>query len=1063
MMRLVIVILVKLLILMVMLLSCHISAQVGINTASPNAQLDIRSTNQAAPNNNDGILIPKVDAFPITNPTIAQNGMMVFLTMDSGSNPSGFYYWDDAAGSWTGVGGKEGWKTKGNTGTNSGTDFLGTTDNQPLVIGTNNTQRMLIDAAGNIGLGNATPVYPFQFPNTLGDKLCLYNSGATNYGFGIQSGLLQIHSSGGFSDIAFGYGTSVAFTEAMRIKGSGNVGIGTASPFAKFQINASNQVTPSALDGIIIPRVDNFPASNPGANQNGMMVFLTTAIGTNQPGFYYWDNIAGSWTGVGARNNWGLAGNQGTNAATNFMGTTDDTDFVFKRNNLAAGRVGTTNTALGNKAFATNTGTAQTAVGNSVLTVNTSGSQNTAVGHFSMAKNLDGGFNTAIGAQSLRDNTSGNNNTAVGSLALLVNDNGTGNTAIGHNALFNNVSGGNNTAVGNGSGTGITSGSGNITLGTAGQVADGTASNQLAIANAIYGTQINAIASANIGIGTQAPASKFHVMASASGMTPNANSFATFEKTGNGYLSLLSGTGETGIVFGTGGVPTNGALVYNAASNTDGYSFRTSGNINKLMVSSAGYVGIGGATVPSFPLQFQNVLGDKIDLYGTTTTYGFGIQSHLLQIHADDTSSDVAIGMGNSASFTERMRVKGSGRVGIGTTSPASRLHIYESDSGMTPNPSATLTIEKAGWNYLNLLSTTESGILFGANNFGSDGGIVYNSSVPQGLSFRTNGNQNRMTLSSDGNLGIGDLTATYPLQFANAFGDKICLYDSGSTTIGLGLQNNLFQFHSDTNAADIAFGYGSSASFTENLRIKGTGAVGIGTSNPSAKLQIVSSNQATPANTDGVLIPKVDNFPLTNPTASQEGMMIYLTTTIGSSFAGFYYWDNSSVSWLPVGSKSNWSLNGNANSNPSVNYIGTSDNNDLVVKTNGNEAMRVSATGDVGIKTNSPGADLEVNGYTKLGSNAPAIKFLKLTGTTAASQGSTSNIAHGLTVSKILSVSVLVEYSTPSLIAPSWDVSGGYEYSYFVTSTNVGVTNKTGNSANILSKPIRILITYEE
>ena len=44
---------------------------------------------------------------------------------------------------------------------------------------------------------------------------------------------------------------------------------------------------------------------------------------------------------------------------------------------------------------------------------------------------------------------------------------------------------------------------------------------------------------------------------------------------------------------------------------------------------------------------------------------------------------------------------------------------------------------------------------------------------------------------------------------------------------------------------------------------------IGIGTTTPNATLDIRPSNQATPANTDGVLIPRIDTFPATNPTAS--------------------------------------------------------------------------------------------------------------------------------------------------------------------------------------------------
>ncbi|MFN3755403.1 MAG: hypothetical protein ACK4RM_00465, partial [Flavobacterium sp.] len=84
-------------------------SQVGINTTTPNAQLDIRSSNQANPDNTDGILIPKIDTFPLSSPTFDQNGMMVFLTTAVGSNTPGFYYWEAATNAWiklsTGPGG----------------------------------------------------------------------------------------------------------------------------------------------------------------------------------------------------------------------------------------------------------------------------------------------------------------------------------------------------------------------------------------------------------------------------------------------------------------------------------------------------------------------------------------------------------------------------------------------------------------------------------------------------------------------------------------------------------------------------------------------------------------------------------------------------------------------------------------------------------------------------------------------------------------------------------------------------------------------------------------------
>jgi hypothetical protein len=49
------------------------------------------------------------------------------------------------------------WKTIGNTGTNSGTNFIGTVNNVSLRFRTNNNERMVIDSTGFVGIGKASP------------------------------------------------------------------------------------------------------------------------------------------------------------------------------------------------------------------------------------------------------------------------------------------------------------------------------------------------------------------------------------------------------------------------------------------------------------------------------------------------------------------------------------------------------------------------------------------------------------------------------------------------------------------------------------------------------------------------------------------------------------------------------------------------------------------------------------------------------------------------------------------------------------------------------------------
>ncbi len=84
---------------------------------------------------------------------------------------------------------------------------------------------MRIKGNGNVGIGTATPDFPISLPNTLGDKISLWGTSGPHYGFGIQGGLMQIHSATTVDDIAFGYGSSSSLTERARIINNGEFGM----------------------------------------------------------------------------------------------------------------------------------------------------------------------------------------------------------------------------------------------------------------------------------------------------------------------------------------------------------------------------------------------------------------------------------------------------------------------------------------------------------------------------------------------------------------------------------------------------------------------------------------------------------------------------------------------------------------------------------------------------------------------------------------------------------------------------------------------------------------------
>lgn len=371
------------------------------------------------------------------------------------------------------------------------------------------------------------------------------------------------------------------------------VGIGTTSPDGSLDVVSTD-------DGLLIPRIA-LTATNVATVITPTISELvyntaTSAVGPNQvtPGYYYWDGAL--WIRLATGNataSWALTGNAGTNAATNFLGTTDDVDFVLRRNNIRAGFIGdpiynlsTFNSNNGNTSFGANSllnptinvgsqfGVRNTAFGANVMPGLTTGQRNTAIGDLSLFSNTSGSENIAIGSGALFSNTisSGHvavgrnaltsyngpatadiGNTAIGFTSLRDNVTGTGNSTLGYRALRAST-GSNNTAIGFDAGLALTTGSNNIMIGANTVAPAAAGSNQLNIGNTIFGTMAGALTagvntSRTVGINVTSPEAALDIRSIDNGLLIPR-------------IALLSGANSSAGVV----TPTTSEIIYNTAT-----------------------------------------------------------------------------------------------------------------------------------------------------------------------------------------------------------------------------------------------------------------------------------------------------------------------------------------------------------------------------------------------------------------------------------------------------------------------------------------------------------------
>jgi Chaperone of endosialidase len=392
------------------------------------------------------------------------------------------------------------------------------------------------------------------------------------------------------------------------------------------------------------------------------------------------------------------------------------------------------------------------------------------------------------------------------------------------------------------------------------------------------------------------------------------------------------------------------------------------------------------STVPSWdqPLNFNETILDAV--LGNTTSVS-------MPTGASSTTSLTGPSSSSSLGQTQAMRIVLTGALSNNQilqfpSGVAGRWIIYNTCTG-----TSTVTISSAGGGTSVLAPQGYNVSIY------SDGtNIRY---TDDGL----NNNFNTLTVlgatylaTQSGNVGIGTTSPATKLDIA-----------SGTIQVSSGY--GIYSAAGGGNATGFAFGANILTSYTANterMRIDSSGNVGIGTSSPGAILDVQSSapvirNTATTgtnqvairqSNTGGYFYTGIDTS-----TGS------YLT---GAAYAGFH--------WM-------------------------SGAYPMIFATNNSERMRINASGNVGIGTNSPSTLLTVNGTVTATSYAGSGS--SLTGIVTSNAAGSGISVSGSTGAVTISNTGVTSITAGTSISVSGSTGG-------VTINNTGVTSITGTASQI-------------
>jgi hypothetical protein len=761
--------------------------------------------------------------------------------------------------------------------------------------GSTSGEKMRLHASGNLSIGNTNDTFKLDVSGTGRFTNEIYVGGvwSTSYGPRVSGDPIKfLNWSGG---------------ELARIDTtSGNVGIGTTSPAQKFHVQGSNLMA-------------TFRNSSTSANQYTQLEFIA---GSRDAYIWLGNQNTTDWAGDGGLNIYTGTGNMDFwTAATQKMRITSTGNVGIGTTSPAASlHVGATGGVIfGPTAGAV--GTAQITTQNPVSPVSTRfafGTDGTGW-QYRIAKNTAGTIvdlvtvadsgNVGIGttSPSAKLNVSGDIHLGdYGSASVRVLDFRTS------NSVFEIATNGTSGALG----TTMT-----YSWANGGQ-------GPLKFNNAA-GEVMRLSPTGNVGIGTTSPASILHLF-----------------KTSYPVLTIGSGT-----VTGNVGIDTGNNFMSVGTETNHPLSFATN-NSAKMRITPGGSLLLGDNITPGETSWFGTAVFGKngtdkvITGYLTSLTNGAVIGGHNSALNAWANLNIVGTNViFRDGSESERMRIASGGNVGIGTTSPAHKLSVVGSGTGIAH-------IGDAGFGSGNYTGISLNGTLSTANyNFLSsptDSDLYINRPSTRAIRFRE-GNSDQVSIVSGGNVGIGTtspyeklevagaISATGAAAFLSAQGHSTTLAVSGGTSylyaVDWGAEFKPLSVQGKTISLETGTG-GTSARVT----IDNSGNVGIGTTSPTAKLEVIGQG---------------------------SGSVKMGSTGFGGDWVGISLSGNlNTTDYNLLSSATNASF-----------FLNRPSGGDMLFRHNNVDQMIIKSSGNVGIGTTAPGGKLEVNFTASQGATSFILK----------------------------------------------------------------------------------------